>query len=431
MDNNQNNQNSYNTSSYDTAPDNPIYISSATQAPPKKEKASLSFGTAALVVFVCMLFSAVAAFGGTAIANALTSSGLVSSPTSPLGNSTTPSVILQSYDNPNTVAGTYEQVANAVSATVVEITTESIVTDSYFWGGNYVTSGAGSGVIISSDGLIITNNHVVSGANTITVRTKDGTEYPAIVIGTDSDTDIAVIKIGATDLPFALLGDSDALAVGQEVLAVGNPLGNLGGTVTNGIISATSREVEIDGTTMALIQMNAAVNPGNSGGGLFNLYGELIGIVNAKSTTTSSGVSVEGIGFAIPINTAAKVSTELVNYGYVRGRVMIGISCEDIEDSWEAMMYRVSALGTYVTSSIHDDLKIGDRIVAVDGQEVMYQADIKAVIKNYSVGDTVIIKVVRNGKYHDVNITLTEYVPTSASTESSPSADEFESNFGK
>ncbi len=409
-----------------------MYINQTSHTAPKKEKASLSFGTAALVVFVCALFSAVAAFGGTAIANALTSSGLIGSPTAVLGSgSGNPSVIMQSYENPNVTAGTYEQVAAAVSPTVVEITTESIVTDSYFWGGNYVTSGAGSGVIISADGLIITNNHVVSGANTITVRTKDGTEYPAIVIGTDADTDIAVIKIGGTNLPFALLGNSDSLSVGQEVLAVGNPLGNLGGTVTNGIISATSREVEIDGVTMTLIQTNAEVNPGNSGGGLFNLYGELVGIVNAKSTTASSGVSVEGIGFAIPINTATKVSTELTNYGYVRGRVMIGINCEDIEDSWEAMMYRVSALGTYVTASMHDELKVGDRIVAVDGVEVMYKADVKAVIKDYSVGDTIVIKVVRDGKYHDVSITLTEYVPTSASTESSPSVDEFENNFGR
>jgi len=115
----------------------------------------------------------------------------------------------------------------------------------------------------------------------------------------------------------------------------------------------------------------------------------------------------------------------------VRGRVMIGINCEDIEDSWEAMMYRVSALGTYVTASIHDDLKVGDRIVAVDGEEVMFKADIKAVIKDYNVGDTIVIKVVRDGKYHDVNITLTEYVPTNASSESSPSVDEFENNFGQ
>ncbi len=431
MDNNQNNINSNENSEY--TGQNHVYITpenhSPAKTPAKKEKASLNFGTAALVVFICALFSAVAAFGGTAIANALTSSGILSSPESPFGSFATPSVILQSYENPNESAGSYEAVADTVSPTVVEITTESIVTDSYFWGGNYVTSGAGSGVIISADGVIITNHHVVNGANTITVRTSDGTKYPALVLGSDSQTDIAVIKIGGENLPFALLGNSDNISVGQEVLAVGNPLGNLGGTVTNGIISATSREVTIDGMEMTLIQTNAEVNPGNSGGGLFNMYGELIGIVNAKSTTASSGVSVEGIGFAIPVNTAAKVSTELVNYGYVRGRVMLGINLEDIEDSWEAMRYRVSALGVYVTASIHDELKVGDRIVAIDSTEVTFSPDVKAALKDYNVGDTVTIKVVRDGKYHDVTITLTEYVPQSK--QDSPSADVFEENFGK
>ena len=180
-----------------------------------------------------------------------------------------------------------------MTPTVVEIVTESVSTATTFWGGNYVTSGAGSGVIISSDGLIITNNHVVSGANTIKVTLKDGTQYDAKLIGTDPDSDIAVIKIEATGLPCALVGDSDKLEVGDEVVAVGNPLGELGGTVTNGIISALSRDVNIDGTEMSLIQTNAAVNPGNSGGGLFNMYGGLIGIVNAKSTSTSSGTAVD------------------------------------------------------------------------------------------------------------------------------------------
>lgn len=425
MDNNQNNINP--TESSDYTEENRVYIApeapEPAKTPVKKEKASLNFGTAALVVFVCALFSAVAAFGGTAIANALTSSGILSPSESPFGSFASPSIILQSYENPNESAGSYEAVADTVSPTVVEITTESIVTDSYFWGGNYVTSGAGSGVIISADGIIITNHHVVNGANTITVRTSDGAEYPARVLGSDSETDIAVIKIGGENLPFALLGNSDNISVGQEVLAVGNPLGNLGGTVTNGIISAISREVTIDGIAMTLIQTNAEVNPGNSGGGLFNMYGELIGIVNAKSTTASSGVSVEGIGFAIPVNTATKVSTELVNYGYVRGRVMIGINFEDIEDSWEAMMYRVNALGVYVTASMHDELKVGDRIVAVDSTEVTFSADVKAALKNYSVGDTVTIKVVRDGKYYDASITLSEYVPQGKQASDSPVAD--------
>ena len=181
---------------------------------------------------------------------------------------------------------------------------------------------------------------------------------------------------------------------------------------------------------MTLIQTNAEVNPGNSGGGLFNMYGELIGIVNAKSTTSSSGISVEGIGFAIPITSATTVVSELVNYGYVRGRVAIGINYVDIKDSWDAMRYRVSALGVYVTGSIHDEFEVGDRIVAVDGVEVTYSSDVKAAIRNRAVGDEVAVKVVRDGKYVDITITLTEYVPENISNNSGTDEETFEFNFG-
>lgn len=177
---------------------------------------------------------------------------------------------------------------------MVEVTTEAVTTNAFF--GQYVQSGAGSGVIITEDGYIITNNHVVSGASQVTVRTSDGTEYPATVVGADSKTDIAVLKIEATGLTPAVVGDSDSLQVGEFTLAVGNPLGELGGTVTDGIISALDREVTVENQTMNLLQTNAAVSPGNSGGGLFNERGELIGIVNAKS----SGQNAEGLGLRDP-----------------------------------------------------------------------------------------------------------------------------------
>ena len=407
---------------------NTVYIDNKHGTGRKKEKAPkgrLGVGAVAALVAVCMVFSGGAAFAGTYAANHMTAS---STPNGTTGGTTgtstgstssgSPSVIFQSYDNSNKTAGTYKQVADAVTPTVVEIVTESVSTATTFWGGNYVTSGAGSGVIISSDGLIITNNHVVSGANTIKVTLKDGTQYDAKIIGTDPDSDIAVIKIEATGLPCALVGNSDKLEVGDEVVAVGNPLGELGGTVTNGIVSALSRDVNIDGTEMSLIQTNAAVNPGNSGGGLFNMYGELIGIVNAKSTSTSSGTSVEGIGFAIPVATATKVAEELVNYGYVRGKVMLGITYVDIEDAYTAMRYRVNDLGLYIVSSEYtDDLKAGDRIVAIDDTQITYSSDIKSILKKHSVGDEITVKVVRDGQYIDVKVTLHEYVPSETSSE--------------
>lgn len=394
----------------------------------KPEKKGFGIGAAALVVILCVALSGISAFVGTYAANSLLKS-LDKSPLITNKNDATPSVIFKSYENPNENTGTYEQVSEAVSPTVVEITTESISTDSLFWG-NYVTSGAGSGVIISSDGIIVTNNHVVSGASSIKVSLSDGTEYPAKVIGTDSDTDIAVIKIEAADLPFALLGDSDTITVGQEVLAVGNPLGELGGTVTNGIISALSREVSISGSVMTLIQTNAEVNPGNSGGGLFNMRGELIGVVNAKSTSTSSGISVEGIGFAIPSNTVAKVTDELINHGYVRGKAILGINYEDITSSYEAMIYRVSALGVYVTASAQPDkLMEWDRIVAIDGEDVFYSDDVKKLLTGRSVGDVVTVTVVRGGRHVNVDVPLIEKKPTSAAEDDQENEDVFENNF--
>lgn len=414
------------SSNYVHVPRQTVYINNnPSKKKAKAPKARMGAGAVAAIVAVCMVFSGGAAFAGTYAANKVNGNKVVSSS----GGSTTtssgsPSVIFQSFANGNKTAGTYEQVAEAVTPTVVEITTESAATDNSFWGGSYVVSGAGSGVIISEDGLIITNNHVVSGANTIKVKTTDGTEYDATLVGTDSDNDIAVIKVDATGLPCALIGDSDTLNVGQEVVAVGNPLGEFGGSVTNGIVSGLSRDVTIDGTEMNLIQTNAAVNPGNSGGGLFNLYGELVGIVNAKSSTTSSGTSVEGIGFAIPIDNAINVATELVNYGYVRGKVMLGISYVDITSSWDAMRYGVNSLGVYVVKSEYEenDLRSGDRIVAIDETEVSYSTDIKSALKGHKVGDVLTIKVVREGKYVDVKVTLHEYVPTTTTTTESSSS---------
>ncbi len=413
------------TSNYVRAPRQTVYINNNPAKKVKTPKARLGAGAVAAIVAVCMVFSGGAAFAGTYAANRMNGNNTVQSGSnSGSANSGSPSVIFQSFANGNKTAGTYEQVATAVTPTVVEITTESVTTDNSFWGGgSYIVSGAGSGVIISEDGLIITNNHVVSGANSIKVKLSDGTEYEATLVGTDSESDIAVIKVDATGLPCALIGDSDSLKVGQEVVAVGNPLGEFGGSVTNGIVSGLSRDVTIDGTEMNLIQTNAAVNPGNSGGGLFNLYGELIGVVNAKSSTTSSGPSVEGIGFAIPIDSAIEVATELTNYGYVRGRVMLGITYVDITSSWDAMRYGVNSLGVYVGTSQYEenDLRSGDRIVAIDDTEVEYSTDIKAALKGHSVGDVLTVKVVRNGKYVDVKVTLHEYVPTTSSTDTSKS----------
>ena len=309
---------------------------------------------------------------------------------------------------------TTEQVADLVSPSVVVITTEQVVYSQWSWyGQNQVESGAGSGVIISSDGYILTCAHVVDGASTITVTIGDK-DYTATLVGEDTTSDIAVIKIDADGLTPATVGNSDSLKVGQSVMAVGNPLGELGGTVTGGMISALNRSVTIQGSssvnTMSLIQMDASVSPGNSGGGLFNMNGELIGIVNAKSSSSDA----EGLGFAIPINDAIKVAQELLENGYVTGRPYLGITYLAVEDAQTAAQLGVNAYGVYVVEVVKGGpaekagLQAGDRIVSVDGTEIASKDDLGTLMQKHAAGDTLSITIAREGQMQMVNVTLGE-----------------------
>ncbi len=301
-----------------------------------------------------------------------------------------------------------------VKNSVVEITTE--IKSSGGFSRQYVISGAGSGVIISETGLVITNNHVIDGASRITVRLTNGNEFEAMLIGTDEENDIAVLSFapGGEKLTAAKNGNSDILETGQQIIVIGNPLGELGGTVTSGIISCTAREIQVEDVgTMTLLQTDAAVNPGNSGGGMFNLYGELIGIVNAKS----SGTSVEGLGFAIPVNTAWKIASELINYGYVRGRASLDLSYVDFS-SFEAMYYFKRSnmpAGVYIFESNEKlGVSFGDRIISINETEITSSADISAFLKKCSVGDTVKLTVMRSGKTVTVSIKLVEKKPAAS-----------------
>ena len=309
---------------------------------------------------------------------------------------------------------TTEQVADLVSPSVVVITTEQVVYSQWSWyGQNQVESGAGSGVIISSDGYILTCAHVVDGASTITVTIGDK-DYTATLVGEDTTSDIAVIKIDADGLTPATVGNSDSLKVGQSVMAVGNPLGELGGTVTGGMISALNRSVTIQGSssvnTMSLIQMDASVSPGNSGGGLFNMNGELVGIVNAKSSSSDA----EGLGLAIPINDAIKVAQELLENGYVTGRPYLGITYLAVTDAQTASQLGVNAYGVYVVEVVKGGpaekagLQAGDRIVSVDGTEIASKDDLGTLMQKHAAGDTLSITIARDGQMQTVNVTLGE-----------------------
>ncbi|MEA5018440.1 MAG: trypsin-like peptidase domain-containing protein [Erysipelotrichaceae bacterium] len=295
------------------------------------------------------------------------------------------------------------QVAALTADSVVEIKTEAAVYNNFMQ--QYVTSGSGSGVILTADGYIITCYHVIGNVSRIIVRLNNGEEYEASLVGQDIDNDIAIIKIKATSLSPVVIGNSSLMVVGDTVVAIGNPLGELGGTVTSGILSALDRKITIDGTSMNLMQTNAAVNPGNSGGGLFNAYGELIGIVNAKT----SGNSIEGIGFAIPIDTIKDTIQQIIEKGYVTGKRMLGITIVEINDQQTATQYGVSEFGVYITSVAADSLalevglKVNDRIVALNNIEIKSVAELQQLYRNSLVGETVTIKVMRNNKEIDIS----------------------------
>lgn len=309
------------------------------------------------------------------------------------------------------------EVATTAADSVVEISTETVSNDMFMR--QYVTEGAGSGVVISADGYIATNNHVIEGASKITVRLTDGKEYEAKLIGTDAQTDVAVVKIEGATLQPATLGDSSQLAVGDTAIAIGNPLGELGGTVTNGIISALDREIVLENQTMTLLQTNAAINPGNSGGGLFNDKAELIGLVVAKS----SGSNIEGLGFAIPVNVVKDVVDSIINVGYVQGRPVLGVSIVNINSAQLAYQYGVSQLGIYVaqltdgTKAEESGLKVGDCIIAVDDTQISGTADLTKILQSHKVGDKIKVIVSRDGKMLTLDVELSESKPTQTTDE--------------
>ena len=300
-----------------------------------------------------------------------------------------------------------EEIVAANQDAVVEIRTESVAQDALIQ--NYITEGAGSGVIIDTDGYILTCNHVSEGASNITVTLKNGKNYKASVVGTDPQTDVAVIKIKGSGFSAAKYGNVKDLSVGDLAVAIGNPLGELGGTASTGIISSLSRELDIDGKTMTLLQTDASINPGNSGGGLFDGHGNLIGIVVAKS----SGSDVEGLGFAIPINKAAEIAKDLIENGKVTDRAMLGIKILNATDAEAARQYNLDAFGIYVAElsspeSRESGLQPGDRIISIDGSKISRLADISKVLDKHKPGDSVKIEVVRDDEKQTFDITLSE-----------------------
>lgn len=345
----------------------------------------------ALIIALCVILSGAAGLLGAAICLTGFSGGSYEISDKPASVSSS-GYTLEDATGANM---TVQEITEAAKPSVVEIKTESVTSD--VWMQQYVTQGAGSGVIITNDGYIVTNNHVIEGASKITVTTSDGREFEAKLIGTDSTSDVAVIKINAEGLTPATYGNSDQLAVGDLAVAIGNPLGELGGTVTAGIISALDRELVIDGQTMTLLQTDSSINPGNSGGGLFNSDGQLIGIVVAKS----SGSDVEGLGFAIPINTAAEVAQQLMDKGYVSGQPFTGMTYA--ESNGNVYIYSIEG-----ANAKRAGFKSGDMVYAVDGKVIETFEDLSAIISSHEVGDKITYTIVRNGRTGDYSFRLEE-----------------------
>ncbi len=286
---------------------------------------------------------------------------------------------------------------------------------------------SGSGFILTEDGYVVTNYHVVQNASNITVTTHTGDEYDATVKGYDATNDVAVLKVEAEGLSAATIGSSGNLSIGDMVVAIGNPLGRLAATETVGYVSGINREVTTDNTVISMLQTDAAINPGNSGGPLFNMYGEVIGITNAKySGTTNSGASIEVIGFAIPIDDVMVIISDLIDYGYVTGAYM-GITVKD-NDKEAAAQFGLPTDGAYVvdvtpgSSADKAGIQSKDLITAVDDHKITTRTDLTRTLRNYKAGDTAQVTVVRSGRELTLTITFDEK-PHDTTVETTPQED--------
>ena len=301
---------------------------------------------------------------------------------------------------------TESQVYNAVAESVVSINATS--TTNYF-GQTTESASAGSGFIISQDGYIVTNYHVISGAGSVNVTLYSGDTYPAQIIGGDQDYDIAVLKIDISGLPAVVMGDSEQLTVGEHIVAIGNPLGELTFSMSDGIVSCCNRLINVDGTPFNMIQVTASINPGNSGGPLLNMYGEVIGIVSAKYSSYANTV-VEGLGFAIPINDVRAMITDIIENGAVTNKAYLGIRGGNFSKSMAAQ-YDLTE-GVYVYSvdeggaAEKAGIQAGDVITKLGGKSIATLDDLNGVKKSYFAGDTAEIEVYRKGQTLTLQVTF-------------------------
>ncbi len=304
-----------------------------------------------------------------------------------------------------------EVYAANVDSVVAINTTGTATASNGFWQTQQPTTGAGSGFVLTPDGFIATNYHVIDGAETVKVAFCNGDTYDAEVIGGEEDYDIAVIKVEAENLKPVTMGDSTLLNVGDRVLAIGNPLGELTFSQTGGMVSSVNRAINVEGVPFNMIQTDASINPGNSGGPMFNQYGQVVGIVSAKYTNTASGASAEGLGFAIPINDVAAMIQDIMTNGYVTNKPYLGVTAMTMsQDLANQFRYDITE-GVFISAVDKDGaadragLQMGDVITKVDEHEIKSMADLTIVKKQYSAGDTVTLTIYRQGETMEAELT--------------------------
>ncbi len=395
-------QSEYIPGTYSTVPPTP-----PTPDLPKKKK-GLTAGKIIAIALVCSLLGGCLGVGATLLLGSNTKTQTPSTSTTMYVGERQTETVNTARTDTSTQLTPREVYAQNVNSTV-GITT-SITTN--YWGYQTTSAASGSGFILTEDGYILTNYHVIEGSNSVQVTTYDNTAYSATIVGYDESNDIAVLKIDATGLTPVVLGDSDDLYVGDEVMAIGNPLGELTFSLTVGYVSALDREVTLSsGTTMDLIQTDAAINSGNSGGALFNSYGEVVGITNAKysSSSSSSSASIDNIGFAIPINHVKNIVTSIIEKGYIV-KPYIGVSVTTV--SSEMLSYGLPQ-GAAVKVVSEDSpaaasgLKVNDIITAINGEEITTSSELVKIVSTCQPGDEMTLTVYRQGESEQLTLTLT------------------------
>lgn len=393
-----------------------------TDTPVQPKKHHGGVGRVVALILSCAVISAACGFGGAILAQNGSSTGKT---TVQQSNRTAATVSVKKVDG-QTLMTPSEVYASTVNS-VVSINCSAVSTN--IFGQQTESASSGSGFIYTADGYIVTNQHVVANASSINVTLYNGDTYPATLVGSDSDYDVAVLKIDAKDLPAVTLGSSTDVNVGDTVMAIGNPLGELTFSMSQGIVSCVNRAINVEGTPFNMIQVDASINPGNSGGPLMNLYGEVVGIVSAKYSSYAN-TTVEGLGFAIPINDVQSIIKDIMENGSVGNKAYMAITAGTMTQQMAAQ-YKINATEGVFVYSVEDDgagdkagLKLGDVITKLNDTQITSMEDLSAAKKGFKAGDTVTLTVLRDGKEITTQLTFDAQPQTTDDTaDSSQSGD--------